>query len=175
MTKKNTILYSHIFSTPLGSMIAIANKKNLCALQFVDEGALKKKIHLLAKQLQATINLQQNVVIDVVKRELQLYFEGKLKKFTVPIDIQGSLFQKLVWSELQNIPFAATKSYSDIACCIDKPGSHRAIGRANGANRFVIIIPCHRVIYIDSTIGGYTGGIGRKQWLLHHERQTVDS
>lgn len=173
MTKKNTILCSQIFSTPLGNMIALANEKKLCALQFVDEGALEQKMHVLARQLQATINSQRNAMIDVIEQELQQYFSGALKVFTVPIDIHGSPFQKLVWKELQNIPFAATRSYSEIACSINKPGSCRAIGRANGANQFVIIIPCHRVIYIDSTIGGYNGGIARKQWLLHHERQTV--
>lgn len=171
MNKKNTILYSKIFSTPLGKIIALANEKKLCALEFVDEGALEKKLHLLTKQLQLTIHPECNAIIDVTEQELQQYFSGVLKEFTVPIEIQGSPFQKLVWSELQNIPFGATRSYSDIARSIKKPGSHRAIGRANGANRLVIIIPCHRVIYIDSTIGGYNGGIARKQWLLHYERQ----
>lgn len=173
MIKKNTDLSSTILFTPIGLMIALADEKKLYALQFVDEGTLEQKMALLTQQLQATIHLQKNVIIDWIEKELQLYFAGKLKHFTVPIYIQGSLFQKLVWNELQNIPFAATKSYSEIASCINKPGSHRAIGRANGANRFVIIIPCHRVIYIDSTIGGYIGGVARKQWLLHHERQTV--
>lgn len=173
MIKKNTKLSYKILFTPIGSMIALASEEKLCALQFVDEGALEQKMYLLTKQLQATVTLQKNVIIDSIERELQLYFAGKLKQFTVPINIQGSLFQKLVWNELQNIPFAATKSYSEIASCINKPNSHRAIGRANGTNRFVIIIPCHRVIYIDSTVGGYTGGIARKQWLLHHERQAV--
>lgn len=173
MTKKNTILSAQTFSTPLGSMLALATDKNLCALQFVDEGALEQKMHILAKQWQGTIHLRKNVVIEGIERELQQYFAGELREFTIPLNIQGSLFQKLVWNELQKIPFAATKSYSEIASCIDKPGSHRAIGRANGANQFVIIIPCHRVIYIDSTIGGYTGGIARKQWLLHHERQAI--
>lgn len=173
MTKKNTVLYSKIFSTPLGNVIALANKKKLCALEFVDEGALEQKVHVLTRQLQATIYPECNTIIDLIEQELQQYFLGVLQEFTVPIEMQGSPFQTLVWSELQNIPFAATRSYSDIAHSINKPGSYRAIGRANGANRFVIIIPCHRVIYIDSTTGGYNGGIARKQWLLHHERQIV--
>lgn len=173
MIKKNTNLSYKMLFTPIGSMIALASDKKLFALQFVDEGALEQKMHLLTKQLQATVTLQKNGIIDWIERELQLYFAGKLQQFTAPINIQGSLFQKLVWNELQNIPFAATKSYSEIAFCINKPNSHRAIGRANGANRFVIIIPCHRVIYIDNTVGGYSGGIARKQWLLYHERQAV--
>lgn len=169
------MLFSKIVSMPVGSMIALASDKKLLRLQFVDEGSLEQELHLLEKQLQATIIPQKNTIIDLVETELQQYFMGKRKEFTVPIETQGSLFQKLVWNELQNIPFAATKSYSEVAAAIGKPGSHRAIGRANGANRFVIIIPCHRVVYIDRTLGGYNGGIARKQWLLHHEKKIMNA
>lgn len=169
------MLFSKIVSMPVGSMIALASDKKLLRLQFVDEGSLEQELHLLEKQLQATIIPQKNTIIDLVETELQQYFMGKRKQFTVPIETQGSLFQKLVWNELQNIPFAATKSYSEVAAAIGKPGSHRAIGRANGANRFVIIIPCHRVVYIDRTLGGYNGGIARKQWLLHHEKKIMNA
>lgn len=167
------MLSSKILSTPLGSMIALASDKTLWALQFVDEGSLKQELQLLAKQLQVAMIPQENAIIDLVEMELQQYFMGKRKEFTIPMEVQGSLFQKLVWNELQTIPFAATKSYSEVASAIGKPGSHRAVGRTNGVNRFVIIIPCHRVIYIDSTVGGYSGGIARKQWLLHHEKQII--
>lgn len=169
------MLFSKILSTPVGAMIALANNKKLWALQFVNEGSLEQELQLLTKQLQATITPQKNAIIDLVETELQQYFMGKQKGFTVPIELHGSLFQKLVWNELQTIPFAATRSYSEIACAIGKPRSHRAVGRANGTNRFVIIIPCHRVIYIDSTVGGYNGGIARKQWLLHHEKKIIDA
>lgn len=163
------MFWSKILTTPLGSMIALANEKELYVLQFVDEGFLEQKMQVFTKQLQAKIVPKQNGIHDWVEEELQQYFAGALKNFTVPIDTHGSLFQKIVWNELQKIPFAVTKSYSEIACAIGKPGAHRAIGRANGANPLAIIIPCHRVIYVDSTIGGYSGGIARKQWLLHHE------
>lgn len=169
------MLFSKILSTPVGAMIALANDETLCALQFVDQGSLEQELQLLAKQLQTTITAGNNPIIDLVETELQQYFIGKRKQFTVPIEIEGSLFQKLVWNELQTIPFAATRSYSEIACAIRRPGSHRAVGRANGANRFIIIIPCHRVIYIDSTVGGYNGGIARKQWLLHHEKKIINA
>lgn len=169
------ILHSKILSTPLGTMIALASDKNLYALQFVDQGSLEQELQLLAKQLQTTITSHKNAIIDLIETELQEYFMGKRKEFTVPLEIHGSLFQKLVWNALQTIPFAATRSYSEIACAIGKPGSHRAVGRANGTNRFPIIIPCHRVIYIDSTLGGYTGGIARKQWLLHHEKKIMNA
>ncbi len=156
-------------------MIALADNKKLWALQFVEDGSLEQKLQVLGKQLQATITPQRNAIIDLIEAELQQYFTGNRKEFTVPMEIQGSLFQKLVWNELQTIPFAATRSYSEVASAIGKPGSHRAVGRANGANRFVVIIPCHRVIYIDSTVGGFNGGIARKQWLLHHEKQIMNT
>ena len=156
-------------------MIALADNKKLWALQFVEDGSLEQKLQVMGKQLQATITPQRNAIIDLIEAELQQYFTGNRKEFTVPMEIQGSLFQKLVWNELQTIPFAATRSYSEVASAIGKPGSHRAVGRANGANRFVVIIPCHRVIYIDSTVGGFNGGIARKQWLLHHEKQIMNT
>ena len=130
-------------------MIALADNKKLWALQFVEDGSLEQKLQVLGKQLQATITPQRNAIIDLIEAELQQYFTGNRKEFTVPMEIQGSLFQKLVWNELQTIPFAATRSYSEVASAIGKPGSHRAVGRANGANRFVVIIPCHRVIYLS--------------------------
>lgn len=169
------MLFSTLLSTPAGAMAVLASNQKLCALQFVDEGSLEQKLELLAKQLQVSITPQKNAIIDLVETQLQQYFTGNRKEFTVPIEIQGTLFQKLVWNELQTIPFATTRSYSEIASAIGKPGSHRAVGKANGANRFVIIIPCHRVIYIDSTVGGYNGGIARKQWLLHHEKQFMST
>ncbi len=169
------MLFSNILYTPVGAMIALADNKKLWALQFVEDGSLEQKLQVLGKQLQATITPQRNAIIDLIEAELQQYFTGNRKEFTVPMEIQGSLFQKLVWNELQTIPFAATRSYSEVASAIGKPGSHRAVGRANGANRFVVIIPCHRVIYIDSTVGGFNGGIARKQWLLHHEKQIMNT
>jgi O-6-methylguanine DNA methyltransferase len=83
----------------------------------------------------------------------------------------GSPFQKQVWNELTQIPFGETLSYSNLAAKVSKPSARRAVAQANGANLSPIIIPCHRIINADGKIGGYSGGIERKKWLLAHEKR----
>ena len=110
-----------------------------------------------------------NPIVSVAK-ELDQYFNGKLGEFKTPVFYFGSPFQKHVWEELQKIPIGETRSYADIAHAIGSPTSHRAVARANGANQIAIIIPCHRVIYSNGELGGYSGGIFRKKWLIGHEK-----
>ncbi len=102
-------------------------------------------------------------------RELDAYFSGKLRKFTVPLDAAGTEFQKSVWSALSKIPYGRTCSYRDIARRIRNPKAVRAVGSANGRNPLCVIVPCHRVISNDGSIGGYSGGIQTKIRLLTHE------
>ncbi len=101
--------------------------------------------------------------------QLKEYFDMKRKKFYVPLDIEGTEFQKKVWGELQKIPFGKTVSYKTVAEKIGNVKAVRAVGRANGANPIPIIIPCHRVIASNGGLGGYTGGINIKEKLLEVE------
>lgn len=103
------------------------------------------------------------------EKEVGEYFSGKRKKFTVKLEILGTPFQKKVWQQLQNIPFGKTNSYKDVAALIKNPKAVRAVGTANGKNPFCIIIPCHRVIAADGTLGGYSGGLAVKKKLLSLE------
>ena len=98
--------------------------------------------------------------------ELTEYLDGTRKTFTMPLDIDGTEFQKKVWSELRKIPYGETASYADIARRVEKEKAVRAVGTANGRNRLSIIIPCHRVVASDGTLGGYSGGLGIKSKLL---------
>jgi len=100
---------------------------------------------------------------------LTAYFDGKLKEFQTPLFLLGSPFQKQVWEALNKIPFGETSSYLDIAKRIGRPAACRAVAQANGANQLAIIIPCHRVINHNGELGGYGGGITRKEWLLNLE------
>lgn len=93
-----------------------------------------------------------------------------MKEFKTPLFFQGSPFAKMVWEELQRIPFGATRSYAQIATAIGRPTAFRTVARANGANQIAIVIPCHRVINSDSAFGVYGGGILRKGWLINHEK-----
>lgn len=104
-----------------------------------------------------------------VRRQLEEYFAGRRRRFEIPLDLQGTAFQRAAWAALQEIPFGETISYGDQARRIDHPAAVRAIGLANGRNPVSIIVPCHRVIGKNGTLTGYGGGLERKRFLLDHE------
>ena len=101
--------------------------------------------------------------------QLYEYFEGKRQSFDLPLELQGTEFQKKVWAALSQIPYGETRSYKDIAQSINCPKGFRAIGQANHNNPISIIIPCHRVIAADGGLGGYGGGLDNKKLLLELE------
>lgn len=109
-------------------------------------------------------------VLDAARRQLDLYFAGKLKAFDLPLAAEGTAFQQRVWAALRAIPFGATKSYGELAAAIDAPKAQRAVGLANGRNPISIIVPCHRVIGASGALTGFGGGIARKQALLALEQ-----
>lgn len=102
--------------------------------------------------------------------EITEYLNSQRKKFSVKLEIVGTDFQKQVWSQLQKIPFGESMSYKGLAESIKNPKAVRAVGTANGRNNFCIIIPCHRVIAADGTLGGYSGGLPFKKKLLKLEK-----
>jgi len=101
--------------------------------------------------------------------QLRAYFAGELKEFDLPLDMQGTEFQKRVWQELLNIPYGETRSYSFVATAIGAPKAVRAVGAANGANPIPIVVPCHRVIGAGGSLTGYGGGLPLKRFLLDLE------
>lgn len=105
--------------------------------------------------------------------ELQEYFAGKRTQFNLPLQMNGTNFQKQVWTQLSKIPFGKTCSYKDIASRIKNHKAVRAVGSANGKNPFCIVIPCHRVIAADGSLGGYTGGLDIKVKLLAIEQKAI--
>jgi len=101
---------------------------------------------------------------------LQRYFEGNLAVLdSIPVELNGTPFQKTVWTALRRIPCGSTISYAELARRIGEPRAVRAVGTANGANPVAVIVPCHRVIGADGSLTGYGGGLDRKRWLLAHE------
>lgn len=102
-------------------------------------------------------------------KQLDEYFSGQRRSFSVRLNLQGTPFQKRVWAELQKIPYGQTRSYGEIARACGRPGASRAVGQANHNNPIVIIIPCHRVVGSDGRLVGFGGGLWRKKWLLQHE------
>lgn len=108
-----------------------------------------------------------------VSRELSEYAAGRRTTFDAPLALAGSEWQKAVWRELTRIPFGETRSYGEIADSLGRPGAARAVGRANASNVLPLVVPCHRVISADGTLGGFNGGLHLKTRLLEHERQVL--
>lgn len=112
----------------------------------------------------------QHRILRVACTQLAEYFAGERMEFDLPLRLEGTEFQRAVWSALQRIPFGETRTYSKIATQLGRSRAVRAVGAANARNPVSIIVPCHRVIGVDGTLAGYAGGTERKRWLLQHER-----
>ncbi|MNP48512.1 Methylated-DNA--protein-cysteine methyltransferase, inducible [compost metagenome] len=117
--------------------------------------------------------IRDDVKLNLYGKEIAEYFEGRRERFTIPFDLQGTVFQLEVWEALREIPYGTTCSYSDIAQRIGRPTSSRAVGTAIGANPLLISIPCHRVIGKNGALTGYRGGIDMKTSLLKLEREGI--
>jgi methylated-DNA-[protein]-cysteine S-methyltransferase len=107
-----------------------------------------------------------------IETALAAFFAGEVTRIdALEVRTDGTEFQQAVWAALRAIPAGGTTSYGELARAIGRPGASRAVGRANGSNPIVIVVPCHRVIGANGTLTGYGGGLPRKQWLLEHEQR----
>jgi AraC family transcriptional regulator of adaptative response/methylated-DNA-[protein]-cysteine methyltransferase len=156
--------------SPLGPLVAAATSKGVCLLEFSDRRMIDAQFALLRRYFNCAIVPGENHHIKQLRNELALYFDGTLKRFSVALTYRGTPFQEKVWSQLLRIPYGKTISYEDVARRIGAPKAHRAVGHANGLNRIAIVIPCHRVVNKNGNLGGYGGGLWRKQKLLDMER-----
>ena len=156
--------------SPLGPLLAGATSKGICLLEFTDRRMLDAQFASLRRLFKCAIVPGENRFILQLKKELKEYFNGSRKKFTVPLIFPGTDFQQKIWAELQRIPYGKTLSYEELAKQAGSPAAQRAAGHANGLNRISILIPCHRVVNKNGGLGGYGGGIWRKQKLLQLEK-----
>jgi len=166
--QEGKILFRNLDS-PLGEMIAGATKKGICFLEWHDRGGVERIKQRVEKRYRMSLIKGNNQHLDQLEKELTDYFDEKLNKFRVRIDVDGTLFEKNVWDQLLQIPYGETRSYGQIAKHLGKPGAQRAVGRANGANYLSIVIPCHRVIEANGKLRGYGGKLWRKRYLLELE------
>lgn len=150
--------FQYIFQSEIGPLHFVASEKGLQGIFW------KKQLAPLVK------SSSEHPVLKQAVKEVQEYLSGKRKKFEVSLDIQGTEFQMRVWKQLQQIPYGKTVSYSDIAKGIKNEKAVRAVGTANGRNPLSLIVPCHRVIAADGTLGGYAGGLSIKTKLLKIEQ-----
>ena len=144
-----------ILNSPIGFIEIIGNETGLRSVLFSD-----------------TLPVDQGVAHPVemeCKKQLDEYFQGKRKTFSLPLDLIGTEFQKKIWNELAKIPFGKTISYMELAMQHGDVKAIRAVGAANGKNPISIIVPCHRVIGAGGELVGYAGGLHRKKWLLELE------
>jgi methylated-DNA-[protein]-cysteine S-methyltransferase len=146
-----------VMNTMVGPITVASTDRGLAAVHFgnsVPDGAV----------LDSSANRE-------IVQQLSEYFDGKRTRFELPLDVEGTAFQKSVWNELLRIPYGETRSYGDIAKALGRPSAARAVGMANHNNPVAIVIPCHRVVGQNGSLTGYAGGLHLKEQLLSIERQ----
>lgn len=161
-----TIKFS-IGPSPIGKLLVAQSEKGLCAVQVREsERALERSLR--ERFADAVVTRDEKALIPLRRLVLNA-IAGKPAPNELSLDVRGTEFQRSVWRELRRIPAGATRSYADIAKAIGKPKATRAVANACGANNLPVVIPCHRVIAKDGSIGGYTGGLDIKRALLGAE------
>ena len=158
------------YSSPLGTYLIIASQRGVVCVEPEDQIDAR-----LTRWQKTGIQLEpgRNQHTETMSWELDAYFRGDLQRFSVPVDLRGTPFQRQVWEALCRIPYGKTITYGELARSIDRPKAARAVGRAIGSNPVSIAVPCHRVIGASGSLTGYGGGLHRKDALLTLERGLV--
>jgi methylated-DNA-[protein]-cysteine S-methyltransferase len=151
--------FTGYFKSEIGFIEIVGTETGILSLEFTEKDP-KNDSHL-------------PTCIERCITQLDAYFKGNRRVFSLDLLLHGTDFQKKVWKQLMKIPFGETVSYKDIAASVGNINAVRAVGSANGRNRIPIIIPCHRVIAADGSLAGFGSGIWRKEWLLNHEKTVV--
>ena len=171
--------YFAYYDSPIGPLEIKSDEESIISIEFPKDEDNEKgkktdstgKPSSTSSRSPARHPLPPVPVLQHCIKQLDEYFRGKRTTFDLPLSLHGTLFQTTVWGQLRKIGFAETLSYKEMAESIDNPKAVRAVGSANGKNPISIIIPCHRVISNDGSLGGYGGGLWRKEWLLAHEKK----
>lgn len=162
-----------LFENELGWALAVADGGRLIRLSHVD--GEEEALRLVARDHPGAVRDGEAAPLPALRRQLAEYLAGERREFELPLAPRGTEFQRAVWRALQGIPYGELRSYVDLAEELDNPGASRAVGQANAHNPIGVVIPCHRVIAADGGIGGYTGGLHRKEHLLTLERAPLQT
>jgi AraC family transcriptional regulator of adaptative response/methylated-DNA-[protein]-cysteine methyltransferase len=166
-----TISYA-IVDSPLGRLLVAVTERGVCAVMMGDKDTeLNKNLRAEfpeAKIERADERLQETVAV-VLK-----HLAAKEQHLDLPLDIRATAFQRQVWEKLRAIPYGQTVSYGDVAKALGNPGAVRAVGRACATNPVALVIPCHRVVREDQSLGGYRWGLDRKRKLLEQEKRSAE-
>lgn len=146
-------------NSKIGPLYLVASDKFLHGIFWKEQALPKEKK-----------NSPEAMMFDKAQKQIHEYLEGQREDFDIPLMLEGTEFQKRVWTELQKIPYGETRSYKQIAAALKDPNACRAVGTANGKNPISIIVPCHRVINEGGKLGGYAGGLDIKERLLRLEK-----
>ncbi|MEU0202301.1 MULTISPECIES: methylated-DNA--[protein]-cysteine S-methyltransferase [unclassified Streptomyces] len=150
-----------VTDSPYGPLTLVADDGVLCGLYMTEQRH---------RPPEETFGPRDDTLLAEAQEQLQAYFAGELKEFTVELRLTGTPFQRTVWDRLRRIPYGETRTYGELADALGTPTASRAVGLANGRNPVGIIVPCHRVIGANGSLTGYGGGLERKQRLLDFER-----
>lgn len=165
------IIYLQYYYSPCGELVLASYADKLCLCGWFDSPCAERNKRRIERYLKTYFKAETSSVLEETKRQLDEYFAGNRKAFTIPLHLVGTDFQQQVWNELLNIPYGTTTSYKEIAQSIGKPKAVRAVAGAIGANGISILIPCHRIIGSDKSLTGYAGGLKAKKMLLQIETQ----
>jgi methylated-DNA-[protein]-cysteine S-methyltransferase len=155
-----TTTYYTLMNSPIGELLAVGN------------GVALTRLHMQGGRTRSSIDprwRRDDGRFSVLRAQLDHYFAGERREFSLPLAPAGGDFERRVWDELLRIPYGATASYGEVAARVGAPGAARAVGLANGRNPIAVIVPCHRVIGADGSLTGYGGGLERKRLLLDLE------
>jgi len=156
------------FASPLGDILLVFEDEALCALDFRD---YEHRMQRLLRLHYGAVSLTEAAAPAAIRAPLTAFFTGDWAALDgITVATGGTPFQRMVWAAVRRIGPGTTQSYGAVAAAIGRPGASRAVGLANGANPVAIVVPCHRVIGANAALTGYGGGLGRKAWLLAHEK-----
>jgi methylated-DNA-[protein]-cysteine S-methyltransferase len=159
------------YESPIGPLVLAAQGDVLLALEFPDRS---KRLRERLQELNPGVEVGEGTVSKKILSALEAYFQGDVRAIDrVEVRTEGTPFQREVWAALRRIPAGQTWSYKELAREVGRPKAMRAVGAANGANPVALVVPCHRVIATGGKLGGYGGGLDRKEWLLRHERALI--
>lgn len=162
---KDTSMKQHtVIDSPYGPLTLVAEDGVLCGLYMTDQRH---------RPPEETFGTPDEAPFAEAEEQLEAYFAGDLKEFTLQLRLNGTPFQRRVWDELRTIPYGERRTYGELAAALGNPAASRAVGLANGKNPIGIIVPCHRVVGADGSLTGYGGGLERKQRLLDFETGTA--
>ena len=162
-----SIYYTELDS-PIGTFHVGITEKGICMFEFPVLSRVEQHKRVFSERFKITEQRPQ-ALTGALEDQISQYFDGKLQKFSLPMDLIGTPFQVRVWEELARVQYGTTLSYQELSNRLEAPLSIRAVARANGENRTALLVPCHRIIGKNGTLTGYSGGLWRKEFLLERE------